>query len=249
MDPRLILSLLIAADQAGDVEDAIFVAPNIGVSQRLSDVTKSPHKPTLPPELAVPGAVYWGLYKICVDRAGKVGSIGVLRGASRADPEAGLPEVGPVRSRGKVDIWWIQIVRGWSYRPYEVNGRVVPFCHPLRIEVRVAAEPEASAEPAKPVMLSREQAERLLVTDVSKPPHQFRMPPRLDRSGNIIWGLFKVCVTTFGEVSRISVIKPAEADANRLWIETMHGWRYTPHNVAGKATPFCYPRRVEVRAF
>jgi hypothetical protein len=35
-----------------------------------------------------------------------------------------------------VDGAWSSVIRRWSYRPYTVGGRPVPFCQPGRIEVR-----------------------------------------------------------------------------------------------------------------
>jgi hypothetical protein len=37
-----------------------------------------------------------------------------------------------------VDPEWIAVVKRWTYRPYQLNGRAVPFCHPARIEVQTA---------------------------------------------------------------------------------------------------------------
>ena len=33
---------------------------------------------------------------------------------------------------------WMAKIKLWKYKPYSVNGRAVPFCHPARIEVRLA---------------------------------------------------------------------------------------------------------------
>jgi hypothetical protein len=63
--------------------------------------------------------VVWGLYKICVSVAGQVTEVKVVK------PADALVE-GP----------WIQKIKTWQYRPYSINGRPVPYCYPMRLEVR-----------------------------------------------------------------------------------------------------------------
>jgi periplasmic protein TonB len=97
----------------------VMVAPNVGTGMRITDHTKDPYKPTLPPALNRAGMVVWGLFKICVTAKGDVDKVTMLR---PADP--------------LVNDMWMAKIKTWKYKPYSVNGRAVPFCHPARIEVR-----------------------------------------------------------------------------------------------------------------
>jgi TonB family protein len=102
--------------------DPVTVAPNVGVGQRISNISVDPHRPTLPDDLSVPGRSYWGLFKACVSETGATSGVEVLHST---DNEA-------------LDARWTETIRGWSYQPYRVYGRAVAFCYPMRLEVRVA---------------------------------------------------------------------------------------------------------------
>jgi hypothetical protein len=99
----------------------VMLPPNVGVGQRLSDLTDPRFRPDLPPTLKTIGSVVWGLFRICVAATGKVKEVAVLKSA---DP--------------LVDDKWMAVIGRWEYRPYSVAGRPVPFCHATRIEVRTS---------------------------------------------------------------------------------------------------------------
>jgi hypothetical protein len=77
------------------------------------------YKPQLPPSLNQPGLVVWGLFKVCVDPGGDVFAVRILKSA---DPE--------------VNERWKATIRGWKHRPYQVDGKPVSYCYPMRLEVR-----------------------------------------------------------------------------------------------------------------
>jgi hypothetical protein len=94
--------------------------PNVGSGRLVSDILNDPRfRPTLPRELNVRGATYAGLYKICVTAAGEVSDITVIRSAN-----------------DWLDDRWRTTMRRWQYRPYTVDGQPVPFCYPMRVELR-----------------------------------------------------------------------------------------------------------------
>jgi Gram-negative bacterial TonB protein C-terminal len=65
----------------------------------------------------------------------------------------------------------------------------------------------------------------------------------------VVWGLYKVCVNTDGNVDVVSVIQsalPGGLDAH--WIAKIETWKYDPFHVDGQPVPFCHPARVEVRS-
>ena len=84
----------------------------------LTDVTVDPHRPRLPARLSKDGGRYVGLYKICVSSSGSIDSVKVNKGTGDA----------------QLDSEWIQIIRGWRYRPLEMSGRKVPFCYVSTVE-------------------------------------------------------------------------------------------------------------------
>jgi protein TonB len=101
-------------------ETAKLLPPAVGSGQRISDIVNDPrYRPTLPPALNRSGMRVWGLFKICVSAQGAVTNVQVLKSADKL-----------------VDNDWIAKMKTWQYRPYSINGRPVPFCHPMRLEVQ-----------------------------------------------------------------------------------------------------------------
>jgi protein TonB len=95
----------------------------------ISDVQNDPrYKPTLPPALNKDGMIVKGLFRICVDREGRVFRVEVVKSADRL-----------------VDQAWVEKLRTWQYRPYLIDGRPVPFCYPLHLAVQALAEPPVPA--------------------------------------------------------------------------------------------------------
>jgi hypothetical protein len=115
---EVVLERATAADAA--LASFKLLPPNVGAGQIISDILHDPqYKPDLPHDKNLAGARFWGLYKICVDTGGEVTSVVTLR-----NPDF------------TVDQRWKTVIRRWRYRPYTINGRAVPFCHPMRIEVQ-----------------------------------------------------------------------------------------------------------------
>jgi outer membrane biosynthesis protein TonB len=73
-----------------------------------------------------PGAACWGLFKVCVSTEGRVTNVETLR-------SSGFPEVDGI---------WKDKMKTWLHKPFEKNGRPVPYCYPVKMEVR--------ADPKKP---------------------------------------------------------------------------------------------------
>jgi hypothetical protein len=101
-------------------EGTKFIPPGIGKGLLVSDMLHDPrYKPRLPPELNFSGSVVWGLFKLCVDTEGKVTAVQMLKSAHRL-----------------VDEPWVAILRTLQHKPYSIGNRPVPYCYPLRLEVR-----------------------------------------------------------------------------------------------------------------
>jgi hypothetical protein len=95
--------------------------PKEGVARRLVDVTDARWRPRVRPEYYRSGALYWGLYKLCVSTAGQVTSVATMK-------STGVPDV---------DGDWKETMKSWPHQPLTMNGKVYPFCYPLRLEVRM----------------------------------------------------------------------------------------------------------------
>jgi protein TonB len=106
---------------------ARFVPPSVGHAQRLVDASDPRHKPKVRPEHYRGGSLYWALFKLCVSDAGEVTQVETLK-------STGVPEV---------DSDWSATIKSWPHRPYQVDGKPVPFCYPMRLEVRMAKKPPA----------------------------------------------------------------------------------------------------------
>jgi protein TonB len=94
----------------------------VGAGQRITDVGDPRFRPSLPGPLNRAGVMLWGLFEICVGTDGSVTAVKVLKTAA--------PEV---------DDEWARVIRTWRYRPYALEGRAVPFCHTMRLEVQGAS--------------------------------------------------------------------------------------------------------------
>jgi periplasmic protein TonB len=98
------------------------IAPHVGEAHRLTDLEDVRYRPSLPPSINRPGMMVWGVFRICVAGDGHVSAVSIVKSA---DP--------------LVDHDWMAKIKGWRYRPYSVDGRPVPFCHPARIVVKSAS--------------------------------------------------------------------------------------------------------------
>jgi hypothetical protein len=97
-----------------------FVPPRVTKGRVLVDIARDPrYKPVLPPSLNKAGMVVWGLFKTCVDSDGDVYSVKVIKSAHR-----------------DVDADWMNTIRSWKHQPYAIGDRPVPYCYPVRLEVR-----------------------------------------------------------------------------------------------------------------
>jgi protein TonB len=97
----------------------VLLPPSVGTSQRLTDITDPAFRPALPPGLNRAGMAVRSLLRICVSIEGTVTDVKFIRSGDPA-----------------VDRGWEATIRRWRYRPFMVQGRPTPFCHPLMLEVR-----------------------------------------------------------------------------------------------------------------
>jgi hypothetical protein len=108
---------------------------------------------------------------------------------------------------------------------------------------RTDTEPDSTPPP-----LEIGPADVKLAVNVSEVPYKPRLPPVLDVPGNVVWGKFRVCATTTGDVSDVTVVTSAAPEVDSDWMDTIRKWRYQPHLKGGQPVPFCYQLRLSVAA-
>lgn len=114
---------------------------------------------------------------------------------------------------------------------------------PLKPREEVERDPDGLADRGEgppAVMLAPNKGTALRVSDVA-----YRIPPALQ--GKSFWTLQKVCVRPSGAVERVKTIKHSGLPSDQPIHDWVMTWRYRPHFVDGRATPFCYPLRMEIR--
>lgn len=208
--------------------------PVIEKGGRLADMEDPRYKPTIPAPYNESGKVYRGQFNVCVSDAGKVSGLSVIA-------TTGVPEL---------DAHWMKTIETWPYRPYRVNGRPVPYCHPLNLEVVAVADSIADGsalDGAK--MLPPAVGASLRQVDVINDPRYRPRLPEVAPAGTRVWGLYKVCVDRVGKVGDVSAIKPADpVEVSDYWKRLVGTWPHRPYLVKGAAVPYCYPLRIEVTA-
>jgi protein TonB len=100
------------------VEAPKMLPPNIAKGNLLIDPGSDQYRPKLPPALNRQGTRLFAMVKVCVKKDGLVDSVQLVKGADPlVDPEISAK------------------VRTWRYRPYAIDGRPVPFCFMMRLDL------------------------------------------------------------------------------------------------------------------
>jgi protein TonB len=73
------------------------------------------------------------------------------------------------------------------------------------------------------------------------------MPMPLRKPGAIYRVLIKVCVSTSGNVDKLTMLKGSDPLADAEALRVLKTWRYRPFLVNGNPAPFCYPQPIEFR--
>ncbi len=102
-------------------------------------------------------------------------------------------------------------------------------------------------KPAGPKMVSGSVGRQQLLINPNVDPYRVKVPRALARSGAEFSALLRVCVSTAGRVTGVSIVKGA-GPAIDSQIPTVIGrWRYRPLTIGGQPTPFCYPLNYQIR--
>jgi len=114
------------------------------------------------------------------------------------------------------------------------------------VEGPVAADGPEASTPARLLPPHIGTAHRL--ADTQDPRYRPAIRREHYRGGSSHWGLFKICVSTAGKVTAVSLLKSTGvADIDGDWTRTIRSWPHRPFLLDGAAAPFCYPLRLEVR--
>jgi protein TonB len=73
------------------------------------------------------------------------------------------------------------------------------------------------------------------------------MPVQLRKPGAVYRILIKVCVSTSGNVDRLTLMKGTDPLADAEALRVLKTCRYRPFMVNGTSAPFCYPQAVEFK--
>jgi len=99
------------------------------------------------------------------------------------------------------------------------------------------------APPAAPKFLPPNMAKQQLVSGPDPP-----FPPSLNHGGNIYRVLVKICVTTSGNVDRVTLMKGADSLLDDGVLSTVRTWRFRPLLANNTPVPFCYPATFEFKS-
>lgn len=70
-----------------------------------------------------------------------------------------------------------------------------------------------------------------------------KLPPAYVRLGAEQQILVKTCVAASGDVTSVDILRGLGAGADAGVVDTVRGWRFSPHAVDDHPVPFCYPTR------
>jgi serine/threonine protein kinase len=112
---------------------------------------------------------------------------------------------------------------------------------PPRMDARIAITDEARTSPPGPpsLELSPPDGRAQLAMDPTAAPYVPRLPADLAGSGARSDALFRICVSTAGEVTSVHLIKGQQPRIDAAVATAIRAWRYKPYLKGGRAVPFC----------
>lgn len=102
-------------------------------------------------------------------------------------------------------------------------------------------------KPAGPKMVSGSVGRQQLLINPNVDPYRVKVPRALARSGAEFSALLRVCVSTSGRVTGVSILKGAGPPIDSQIPTVIGRWRYRPLTIGGQATAFCYPLSYQIR--
>ncbi|HWA75302.1 MAG TPA: protein kinase [Polyangiaceae bacterium] len=115
---------------------------------------------------------------------------------------------------------------------------IAPPAEPTVASTSAALAPTAVKEtPVRAKQVSPKVGHARLAVNISADPYRVRLPPVF---ATALETLVKICVTTSGTVSSVSVVRSADPALDQRLMSTIPRWRYTPLLEDTRAIPFCY---------
>lgn len=102
-------------------------------------------------------------------------------------------------------------------------------------------------KPTGPKMVSGSVGRQQLLINPNVDPYRVKVPRALARSGAEFSALLRVCVSTAGRVTGVSILKGAGPPIDSQIPTVIGRWRYRPLTVGGQPTAFCYPLNYQIR--
>jgi TonB family protein len=100
------------------VDKPRLVVSKVGHARLAVNTSQDPYRPRLPKAMQHIDRSFEASVAICVNAAGNVSSVKIIDSADSAIDR-------PISST----------IARWRYQPMMENGRAVPFCYPLRIQL------------------------------------------------------------------------------------------------------------------
>lgn len=102
-------------------------------------------------------------------------------------------------------------------------------------------------KPAGPKMVSGSVGRQQLLINPNVDPYRVKVPRALARTGAEFSALLRVCVSTAGTVTGVSILKGAGPPIDSQIPTVIGRWRYRPLTIGGQPTAFCYPLNYRIR--
>lgn len=102
-------------------------------------------------------------------------------------------------------------------------------------------------KPAGPKMVSGSVGRQQLLINPNVDPYRVKVPRALARTGAEFSAVLRVCVSTAGRVTGVSIVKGAGPPIDSQIPTVIGRWRYRPLTIGGQPTPFCYPLSYQIR--
>lgn len=224
-----------------DDDNAPTISPDALEALRLAGDRNGPLDPavaaTLPldPTPKIHAAFTW--LKVCVDESGAVSGVYPF--------ETTAPQV---------TLAFSDAVRGWKFKPFELNGQAMPVCSMARLAYPPGGAPttEVLPMPPPPSRSGKEpivfaegalrnvlEGKRIAGTKTIVPDDDTKGAIR-DAKASPVIGTFRLCVDDAGKVESVLPIRSTGfASYDRRILAGINEWRYQPFMLDGAAVPMC----------
>lgn len=167
-----------------------------------------------------------------------------------------MTEVAPfLTTSTKAEAAFVEAVRDWRFRPFQVRDRAIPVCAMSRVVYPPGADPDPESLPMspppsrskkRPVMLAAGKTttellkgHRIAGTIAIVPDDETKVLIQRARI-RVLTAKFRLCIDDAGLVESVL---PLESSGSSTYdaklIAQMRSWKYTPFEVDGQPVPIC----------